>query len=383
MLPDVPTAQPEIATGAVTTKRFRIVYTARSEGSARALAERIESVRDEFVRVLGRDWPGTTEIRIGLGREEMSALALPGGRPPKWAEALAYPGRNIILLDGLSLLKPEGEVTLRHELSHVALGQISTEWPRWFQEGIALYLTGDRFSVTQYSAMFRAVTQERLFRFQDLAEDWPQHAGDVEIAYAQSVVFVSHLVDRHGPQRFSELVGHVEGGAHFEVAFARAFRASLTVEQEAWEKDLPNRYSWWPILTGGSVVWVAASVLTFAGWLRRRRVLAKRLEEMAEEDAEEDLAQDPALRLSRAAQSLSPDELAKAAGEWNGWPPTTPDAEAQGPRRNTTDSELPAAGMGRDDFSAEEPSGGREDDEGPDDEDDDVPDPGPGKRILH
>lgn len=384
-LPEVPAARPELVKGELKTPRFRILYTERSEGSARALSERIESVRDEFIRVLGRDWPGITEIRIGLGREEMAALALPGGRPPKWAEALAYPGHNIILLNGLSLLKPEGEVTLRHELSHVALGQISSQWPRWFQEGVALYLTGDRFSVSQYSAMFRAVTQERVFRFQDLADGWPQHAGDVEIAYAQSVIFVSHLVNRHGPERFGELVGHVESGAHFEVAFARAFRTSLAVEQEAWEKDLPNRYSWWPILTGGSMVWVAASVLTFAGWLRRRKLRAQRFEEMAKEDAEEDRAQETALRLSQAARSLTPDEVANAAGEWNGWSPANADSEPNSNRRNSTDSELPATNVGPEDFAADEDASHGDEDDGHEDEDDDDRDvgPGPGKRILH
>ena len=32
---------------------------------------------------------------------------------------------------------------LRHELAHVALGQFSPVWPRWFQEGVAQHLTGE------------------------------------------------------------------------------------------------------------------------------------------------------------------------------------------------------------------------------------------------
>src|SRR5512139_2367325 len=66
----VPTARPALVAGELTTPRFRILYTEGSKGSAQALAERIESVRDSFVRVLGRDWQGHTEIRIGRDRKE-------------------------------------------------------------------------------------------------------------------------------------------------------------------------------------------------------------------------------------------------------------------------------------------------------------------------
>jgi hypothetical protein len=302
---DLPAQVPSLIAGEVTTPRFRLLYTERSEGSARALADRIERARDAFQEVLGRDWPGVTEIRVGLGREEMVQLALDGAPVPPWAEALAYPGRNVILLDARSLLKPDGEVTLRHELSHVALGQLAPSWPRWFQEGIALYLTGDRFSITQYAAMFRAVTNDRLFDFEDLADSWPQHPHEVEIAYAQSVVFVAHLVNRFGPQKLGDLVGHVEAGASFETAFARAFQTSVSVEQKAWEEELPGRYSWAPIVAGGSMFWGAAALLAVAAWVRRRRARALRYAQMAAQEAAEDAAARLAATSELEGSSLS------------------------------------------------------------------------------
>jgi hypothetical protein len=281
---------PTLVTGEVSTPRFRVRFTERSEGVSRTLAGRLEQVRDAFQDVLGRDWPGVTEIRVGMGRDELRQLA-PSLEPvPRWAEALAYPERNLILLDARSLVQPSGEVTLRHELSHVALGQLGRGWPRWFQEGVAMYLTGDRFSLTQYAAMFRAVTNDRLFDFQDLAESWPQQPQDVEIAYAQSVVFVAHLVDHFGSEKLGELLDHVRAGAPFEVAFARAFQTSVGVEQHAWQQELPSRYSWVPIVTGGSVFWSAAAVLAVAAWIRRRRVQGLRRAELAAQEAAEDAA---------------------------------------------------------------------------------------------
>ena len=312
--PLVPQGRPALITGELTTERFRILYTEKSEGSARALAERVEATREAFRAVFGRDWPGVTEIRLANGREEMNALTLSGSRVPRWAEALAWPSHNVILVDAMSLVQPHGEITLRHELSHVALGQLSGEWPRWFQEGVAMYVSGDRFSVTQYAAMFRAVTQKRLFNFEDLAHTWPEQPSDVEIAYAQSVTFVAHLAQRYGQAQLGELVEQVQGGASFEVAFARAFLTSLSVEQDAWAKDLPSRYSWTPILTGGTVLWSAAALLLVVGWVRRRRVMAVRMAELAAEDAAEDAAH----RLALAAQALPAPEGSSPPGADDG-----------------------------------------------------------------
>src|ERR1700687_2914669 len=68
--PRISIVNPKIVAGEITTPRFCILYTRRPEVAARKLAEEIEPTRDYFSRVLSRDWPGVTEIRLGLGREE-------------------------------------------------------------------------------------------------------------------------------------------------------------------------------------------------------------------------------------------------------------------------------------------------------------------------
>lgn len=314
-----PVPRPALVTGELKTPRFRILYTARSEQAAHKLAGEIEAVRDGFGKVLGRDWPGVTEIRLGLDRKEFVELALPGGAPPGWAVGLAYPAHQIILLDAIGLNSEEGPTTLRHELAHVALGQLGREWPRWFQEGLAQNLTGERFSVTHYGALFRAVTQERVFHFEDLADAWPDLPSDVEIAYAQSAAFVAWLSARHGPELMGKLVDGVGAGEPFEMAFGKAFRTSLLVEENAWRDELAARYGWLPLTTSTALVWLAGSALCIAAYVRRRRQKAENLATLAAEDA----AEDAALRLiaaeaERQGAPLPPEALYP---EWAGEPP--------------------------------------------------------------
>ncbi|WP_410478026.1 peptidase MA family metallohydrolase [Myxococcus sp. MxC21-1] len=229
--------------------------------------------------------------------------------------ALAYPAHQIILLDALSLHEPEGQQTLRHELAHVALGQLAPSWPRWFQEGVAQYVTGERYSLTHYSALFRAVTQERVFHFEHLDRAWPDVPSDVEIAYAQSAAFVAHLSAKFGPQAMAALVDGVARGEPFETAFGKAFRTSLLVEETDWREGLAARYGWLPLTTSSALVWLSASFLCVAAYARRRQQRAAKLAEMAAQDA----AEDAALRLlaAQAAQAQA-QGTAVSAGDSTG-----------------------------------------------------------------
>ncbi len=325
----VPLTRPPAVSGELTTERFRILHTAAATAAAHELSRQIEGVRDTFGSILGKDWPGVTEIRLGMGRDEFEALALPGGKPPGWAVALAYPAHQIILLDALSLHAPDGQQTLRHELAHVALGQLAPAWPRWFQEGVAQNVTGERFSLTHYAALFRAVTQERVFHFEHLVKAWPDVPSDVEIAYAQSAAFVAHLSSKFGPQAMAALVDGVARGEPFETAFGKAFRTSLLVEETEWRDGLAARYGWLPLTTSSALVWLGASFLCVAAYVRRRQQRAARLAEMAAQDA----AEDATLRLL-AAQAAAANAQAQGAlagtadATWPDWPSGPPGTEA-------------------------------------------------------
>jgi hypothetical protein len=257
--------------------KFRIAHTERAAGAARMLATTIGPLRQHVEGLLGRDWPGTTEVRIGLGREEYEAMALPGGRPPTWAVALAYPRANIILVEAHSVIDGSGMATLAHEMVHVALGQLGQDWPHWYQEGLAQQLSGERtFQMGQFGTMARAVFQERVFDFDDLTEAFPADPQDVEIAYAQSVAFLQFLKARHPSSAFDVLFDRMRVGDPFEKAFGVAFHSPLSVEERAFREELPRWYPLWAyILAGGSLTWIVATVLLVGAYFRQRRRLTE------------------------------------------------------------------------------------------------------------
>ena len=298
------------ATSALPTRRFNIVHTERATAAAHLLAEEIEGRRDDIERRLGRDWDGTTEIRLGWDREEFEALAL--SPPPSWAVALAWPEQNVMLVQAKSLVQGDGQQTLRHELVHIALGRLGERWPRWFHEGFAQHLTQEKkFSVDHYTTLARAVSAGRVFDFADLADGFPEQPNDVELAYAQSAAFVDFLFERHPRTAFAGLVDGLERGETFEIAFAKAFHTSLNLEERLFREELPGRYPFWPIVTTGTSLWAFASLLVVVGFYRRRRTVALR---RALQEAEE-AAEDAAARILAAEQAQAEALAAPVEGQ--------------------------------------------------------------------
>lgn len=272
------------------TPRFRIVHTPEARAAARMLAAEVEPLRDHIESVLGRDWPGVTEVRLGMGREQFEALA-PERPVPSWAVGLAWPRLNVVVMEAKSLVQGDGQKTFRHELVHVALGQLGGDWPRWFQEGVAQVLTQERkFELETYAALVRAVRTDRVFRFDDLTDNWPDTAADVQLAYAQSDAFVRFLLERHSRAELLALFEATEKGTPFPTAFALAFKTTVGLEEAAFRLQLPERYPLWPVITMGSSLWALAALMVIAGWARRRRQVAALRALQAQAEALEDEA---------------------------------------------------------------------------------------------
>ncbi len=178
-----------------------------------------------------------------------------------------------------------------------------------------------------------------MFHFEDLAVAWPDMPADVEVAYAQCADFVAYLAGRHGPGAMGQLLDGVAAGEQFETAFGKAFRSSLTVEENFWREGLATRFGWLPLTTSMQLVWLLAPGLCVIAYARRRRQRAARMEAMAAEEAAEEaalrvLAAEAAARGLPAPSSLEEVEQAQpGAAAWVEPPSRRADRARQRGRR--------------------------------------------------
>lgn len=292
--------------GELSAPDVTVQYTERAAGAAPSALRRIQEEKAVIQRVLGA--PGRITARLGAGREELEALALPGTTVPPRAAAYAYPAQGVMVLDALRLADPGGVADVRHELLHLALGEVG-RFPGWFHEGLAMLFEGDGSDVAYYAIMYRGVQSGRIHAFEDLAGAMPARQAERELAYAQSASFAAFLTSRHGPEAFDELFQRVRGGEPFEVAFAKAFHVSIGSEEGAWRKTLERRYGTIPLVTLISLLWAGVAALCVLAFFRRQSDKERHLKAMDEELALE------ALLLAAAEPAAEPDERERPESE--------------------------------------------------------------------
>ena len=110
----------------------------------------------------------------------------------------------------------------------------------------------------------------------------------VTIAYAESADFVRFLLRDEDRARFGSLIERVRKGTPFDRALSDAYSDGARKLEYQWHEELEKRFSFWPVLTGSSVLWASIMGMLVVAWVRRRRKSKDTLARWAKEEAEED-----------------------------------------------------------------------------------------------
>ncbi len=309
LAPSQALAAPPAASELREGRGFRIHATPRASGLAEPLLQALVSGREDLIRRMGRDFDGVVEVTLADGLDEALAVAPAGMQPPPWASGLALPSANALLFDARALRGEEGKSIVLHELAHLALGRLGGgAWPRWFQEGFAMLVSGE-WSVSRYAALYRASARESPIALSALAERWPERLSEVEVAYAQSYSFVAHLYEVQGEAKLRELIGRVAQGEAFAPAFERTYGVALERAEADWRATLASRFRWVPLVGDPRALWLLITCVFLYAYARVRRRRRERLAEMdLEEQAALAAARIVAAERLREAPSDEPDD---------------------------------------------------------------------------
>ena len=316
---DVPLVSPS----EVTIPRVPSTYITRHLGWLElsfpsAASERVESLRRDadavkaqLVEVLGQPVLAHVEIRVTPNFEDMRMLAPAGAPPPAYASGVAYPKLHLVLI---SMLAPRGadatdlDDVFRHELAHIALEDavLGQHVPAWFNEGLAVGFAGEN-SIDRQKVLATATINGTLLPLADLDRGFPADTADVNVAYAESVSFLSFLQSRSDRLRFASTVQRVRDGQAFDRALGDAYGSDLRKLEFQWRSEVERRYSLIPVLAGGGILWVGVIGALGWGFVKKRRRAKAILARWADEEAIED-----ALLAQRAREAAEAADVSDA-----------------------------------------------------------------------
>lgn len=269
---------------------IRFSYPPSTRERVEPLMRDADKIRAELVARLGQQVLKDVHVRIARTPGEMTTLAPEGAPYPKYASGVAYAEIGLVLLT-LTPVHPNalddiGEV-FRHELAHVALADAvgdSRRVPRWFNEGLAVHLSGES-SLARLRTLWSATLSGRLIPLERLDASFPADAGAVDLAYSESADVVRFLLRQQERERFPRLIERVRDGQTFGAALRDAYGLDFVSLEYEWREEIARKYSFWPVLFSGTVVWLGVLGLFVLAWHKRRQRTQRTLERWAREEA--------------------------------------------------------------------------------------------------
>ena len=140
-------------------------------------------------------------------------------------------------------------IVIPHELVHLVFDTaVHNPYrfpPRWFNEGLAVYLS-EGYTPSDRNLVQDAVRNAELLPLSALTGQFPTESDKTYLAYAESVSAIDDLVRTHGQDALLSLVAAYKDGLTDDEAFSKALGVDFTTFQAAWLADIgasaPEQY---------------------------------------------------------------------------------------------------------------------------------------------
>lgn len=258
--------------------------------------ERAGTFLEDTSRFLGLPWLGEYSIVIARSRDEFIALQ-PTARPaPEWAGALTYPSLRMVLIMSPGAMQSGGDrywALVQHEMAHLLLGDAEsrndTTLPRWLQEGIATYVSGE-MSLSRLLQLGWAQATGSTPDFKDLEFSFPSQPSRAGAAYARCYLFIKYLTLRFGEDAVARLLQETFSKGGISRGTRAAFDVSLPALLAGFDQYARVKATWIPVITSTATVWGLITLLFLITWFRKKIQGLRTIRQWEREEELESLA---------------------------------------------------------------------------------------------
>lgn len=192
---------------------------------------------------------------------------------PRWIAGYAIAQRNAaVLFPERTPVYPDAnfEEVVVHEVAHVLIARAAGrgELPRWFNEGLAIYISRP-WRFTDHTRVTRALLSRHRATLHDLDAGFYRDRATATHAYALAAAFVHDLLRVRGEAAATHILERVRAGDPFAVAFETVTSTSLSAAETDFWRRHTWLYRWIPILTSSATLWMVVTLLALIA-IRRR-----------------------------------------------------------------------------------------------------------------
>jgi hypothetical protein len=201
---------------------------------------------------------------------------LMGGGFPDWGAAAAVPHKQRIVIKSpghFNINRPLGQL-LVHEYSHLALAHRTgtRSAPRWFNEGLAMMVSGE-WSWSNNLAMSKAAVFGQLIPLEEIDLVNRFNESKAHLAYAQSQLAVIYLFEGYSPEAVDLLLGAIAAGKSLDEAFMVSTGSDYDGFKEEFRLYLDTRFNLVSLMVDTMWFWLALAIIVVIGafWKYKQR----------------------------------------------------------------------------------------------------------------
>jgi hypothetical protein len=223
------------------------------------------------------------DVLIYIPQNDEDYFKLSESALPDWSGGVAFPDEHKVILrppqSGFFDPREYREVLL-HELAHIYLADKADTCrvPLWFNEGLAMQLSGRTFSWNDHLVISSAVISHGLLDLPEVDRMLVFGLAKAQLAYAQSLLAVQLLIRNSGEKAIGDLLDGLAAGNNWEQVFAQVYDGS---DDGQFNRDLQQyihqQYRWALLLQVKNLFWIMLVILVICGFIlikiRNRRIL--------------------------------------------------------------------------------------------------------------
>jgi hypothetical protein len=222
------------------------------------------------------------QVTIYLPPSDRDYFKLIGDGLPDWSGGVAFPAQRAIVLRPVGYFdRREYREVLLHELAHICMAEKdkSSRIPLWFNEGVAMLMSGKTFTWDDHVILGTAVVTDKLLGLEEMEKMLTFGLTEAQLAYAQSLLAVQLLTHEYGEEIIGRLLDGLTDDESWEQIFERCTGNNSDQFAQELQAYIQKEYRWAFLLQLKNLFWIAVTLLVLGGFIvikiRNRRIMSE------------------------------------------------------------------------------------------------------------
>jgi hypothetical protein len=162
----------------------------------------------------------------------------------EWTGGQAFTKHGVVVINVSPNDLEFGLIAVPHELTHIVIDHATDnpygDIPRWLDEGLAVYMSGELdVAFRGYRDMVAAYArQNQLMTLQTLSSSFPADSQQANQAYAQSGLVVEYIIHHYGKDAMAKLLQIFAEGSTYDDALEQALGVDTWGLDNAWRESI-------------------------------------------------------------------------------------------------------------------------------------------------